>query len=42
MCWKYMLAKGSAGGILVGFKSQDFEVISWQFYEYFAIAVIKN
>jgi hypothetical protein len=40
---KYMPAKGTAGGgILVGFKNSDFKIISWQYFEYCTVAVVKN
>jgi hypothetical protein len=42
MDWKYMPAKGSAWGILVGFKSSTFEVISWQCFDYCVTVVVKN
>jgi hypothetical protein len=30
------------GGILVGFKNSDFKIISWQYFEYCTVAVVKN
>jgi hypothetical protein len=30
MDWKYTPAKGTAGGMLVGFRNLPIEVISWQ------------
>jgi hypothetical protein len=42
MEWNYVPAKGTAGGILVGFKSSLFEIISWQGFECCAVAIVKN
>jgi hypothetical protein len=42
MYWNYALAKGSTGGILVGFRMDNFEIISWQTFEYCALAIVKN
>jgi hypothetical protein len=42
MTSKILPAKGSAGGILVGFKSPTFEVLSWQCFDYCVIVVVKN
>jgi hypothetical protein len=42
MCWKCLSANGSAGGILVGFKSHGFEVVAWQVFEYCTVAIVKN
>jgi hypothetical protein len=42
MTWKFLPAKGSAGGILVGFKNPTFEVLSWQSFDYCMTAVVKT
>jgi hypothetical protein len=38
---KYVLAKGLARGILVGFKNDLFDIISWQTFEFCVVAVVK-
>jgi hypothetical protein len=40
MTWVSLPAKG--GGILVGFKTVVFEVISWHLFEYSASVVARN
>jgi hypothetical protein len=42
MTWNYLLARGSSGGILVGFKSSTFEDISWQCFDYCVTAIVKT
>jgi hypothetical protein len=42
MTWVSLPAKGTAGGILVGFKTLVFEVISWHLFEYCASVVVRN
>jgi hypothetical protein len=42
MSWKYVPAKGTAGGILMGLKSVCFPLISWQEFQYAGVALIKN
>jgi hypothetical protein len=42
MDWNYVPTKGTTGGILVGFKSDIFEIISWQGLELCAVAIVKN
>jgi hypothetical protein len=42
MAWVFLPAKGTAGGILVGFKTLVFEVISWHLFEYCASVVVRN
>jgi hypothetical protein len=39
---RFLTARGTVGGILVGFKSSLFEVISWQASQYCAISIVKN
>jgi hypothetical protein len=36
------LLKELLGGILVDFKSNLFEIISWQGFEFCAVAIVKN
>jgi hypothetical protein len=41
--WHYLPAKGTPGGILVGFKSDLFEVISYSLHDYYCVStVVKN
>jgi hypothetical protein len=42
MHWKCVPAKGSAGGMLVGFKMDDFEIISWHAFELCVVDVVRN
>jgi hypothetical protein len=42
MDWTFLPAKGTAGGILVGFKSLIFEIANWNQYEYCVSVIIKN
>jgi hypothetical protein len=42
MHWKCVPAKGSAGGMLVGFKMDDFEIISWHAFEFCVVDVERN
>jgi hypothetical protein len=42
MSWHFMPAKGSAGGILVSFKTPTCDVLSWQYFEYCSMAIVKN
>jgi exonuclease III len=42
MSWNFLHAVGTAGGILMGFRNQMLEVISWEFYVYCASAIVKN
>jgi hypothetical protein len=39
MTWNFVPAKGTAGGILVGFKNDVFEIISWQAFEFRAVII---
>lgn len=41
-CWWALPATGTAGGILVGVNSLNFEVLSWQVGSYSVAAMIKN
>jgi hypothetical protein len=40
--WNYILANGTAGGILVGVKQDSLEVLGWQGFKYCAIMIIRN
>jgi hypothetical protein len=40
--WHYLPAKGTAGGILVGFKTALFEVISYPLHDYCVTTVVKK
>jgi hypothetical protein len=40
--WKYVPANGTAGGILMGFKSFAYGIVSWQEFQYCGVAKIKN
>jgi exonuclease III len=42
MTWNFMPSKGSAGGILVGFKILKFDIISWQYLEYRVVTVSRS
>jgi exonuclease III len=42
MDWNYLPAEGTAGGILLGFKSSTFEVLSWQNFKFCATAIVKS
>jgi hypothetical protein len=42
MDWKYTPAKGTAGGMLVGFRNLTIEVISWQEFEFYDMAIVNN
>jgi hypothetical protein len=42
MNWKFLLAKGTAGGILVGFKTMLFVVVECKIYEYCVAVIVKN
>jgi hypothetical protein len=42
MTWNFMPAKGTVGGILVGFKTLLFDIISWQYVEYCVVAIVNN
>jgi hypothetical protein len=42
MILNFMPSKGTAGGILVSFKSTVFYVCSWQYFDYCVVAMIKN
>jgi exonuclease III len=39
-CWKYVPANGS--GILMGFKSFVYDIVSWQEFQYCGVTKIKN
>jgi hypothetical protein len=40
--WRYVPARGTAGGILRGFKSTVFEVLTWDVFQYCGIATVMN
>jgi hypothetical protein len=40
--WHYLPAKGTAGGILVGFKADLFEVLDYNMHDYCVTTVVKN
>jgi hypothetical protein len=40
--WKYVPANGTTWGILMGFKSSAYGIISWQEFQYYGVAKIKN
>jgi hypothetical protein len=42
MNWNYGPTKGSAGGILVGFKATTVEIVSWQNFKFCATTVVRN
>jgi hypothetical protein len=42
MEWNYLPAEGTAGGILLGFRSSIFEVISWQNFKFCSTAIVRN
>jgi hypothetical protein len=42
MDWKYIPAQGTAGGILLGFRSATMSVVRWQEYKYCVMAIAKN
>jgi hypothetical protein len=42
MDWNFLPADGTAGGILVGFKSNVFEIVSWQNFKFSVTAIVRN
>jgi exonuclease III len=42
MSWNFVPAKGTARGILVGFKNSSHELINWQLFQFCAVSVVKN
>jgi hypothetical protein len=40
--WKFVPSNGTAGGILVGFKSSMFDILGWQEFKYCGVARIRN
>jgi hypothetical protein len=42
MAWKFIPARGTAGGILVGFRNLIFKVVSWELSQYCATTIVKN
>jgi hypothetical protein len=42
MTWNYLTAKGSAGGILVGFNNSTLEAPSWLCFDYCISAIVRN
>jgi hypothetical protein len=42
MNWNFILAKGTAGGVLVGFKNQLFDIVSWQYFEFCVVTIVTN
>ena len=40
--WNYLPATGTAGGILLGFKTSKFEVIFWDIRQFSISAIVKN
>jgi hypothetical protein len=40
--WNWLPAIGTAGGILVGVKEDNFEVISWEIFKYCVSVTIKD
>jgi hypothetical protein len=42
ICWNYIPAKGTSGGILVGFRNTAIEIISWQEFNFCAVSIVRN
>jgi hypothetical protein len=42
MCWRYIPARGTAWGILVGLKTTCFSIISCQNFQFGMAIMIKN
>jgi hypothetical protein len=42
MAWNFIPAKGTAGGILVGFRLSTMEIIAWQDFIFCGVAIVKN
>jgi hypothetical protein len=42
MNWNFILAKGTTGGVLVGFKNQLFDIVSWQYFEFCVVTIVTN
>jgi hypothetical protein len=42
MDWNYLPAEGTACGILLGSRTNTFEVISWQNFKFCCTAIVKN
>jgi exonuclease III len=42
MTWNYLPAKGSAGGILVGFNNSTLEALRWLCFDYCISAIVRN
>jgi hypothetical protein len=42
MDWNFIPANGAARGILVGIKSSQFNILSWQELQYSTITMIRN
>jgi exonuclease III len=40
--WKYLLAEGTAGGILFGFNERKFDVLAWQLGKYSVASTVRN
>jgi exonuclease III len=40
--WNFLPANGTAGGILVGFDSNKFEIIAWQVKQFCISAMVRN
>jgi hypothetical protein len=42
MVWNFIPVKGSAGGILLGFRNSTIEILECHGFEFSAVAVVKN
>jgi hypothetical protein len=40
--WYCMLAKGTAGGVLIGLNQVNFDTIAWQYFKCCAVVIIRN
>jgi hypothetical protein len=42
MTWNYLPTAESAGGILVGIKTDSYDVIGWQTFQFCVVLIIRN
>lgn len=40
--WKYLLAEGTAGGILVGVRNNKFDLVNWELKNFCISMLVKN
>ena len=40
--WNYIPARGTAGGVLVGVRKDVLDILNWQYFQYYAVLIVKN